>query len=376
VVFQKYSFSEGAGKSHQALREKAGEMSFLLYMGKRCIYALFTLWGVVTLVFFLFNVLPDPAQLSMGQRTDAQSIEAARREMGLDRPVLHQYLQYLNDLSFFSVYTEKQAEARQTGGLALLKTDAWSLYIKYPYLRSSYHSKKPVAGILAEAFEGTFYLALFSMWIAVVLGISMGIAAGLCYNRWPDRLVLFFTTIGISLPSFFAAILIAWIFGYVLHPYTGLSMTGSLVDYTLENGRHYAWKNILLPGIALGIRPLAIISQLTRSSMLDILGQDFITTAYAKGLSKARVIFFHALPNALNPVITSVSGWFASLLAGAFFVEYIFSWKGIGKITVDALEKADYPVVMGAVVLVAVIFIVLNIVVDLLYKLLDPRIGL
>ena len=132
--------------------------------------------------------------------------------------------------------------------------------------------------------------------------------------------------------------------------------------------------NLVLPAITLGIRPMAIIAQLTRSSMLDVLNQDYIRTAYAKGLSKHAVIWKHALRNALNPVITAITGWFAELLAGAFFVEYIFGWKGIGKVTVDALENLDFPVVMGSVLLSSFLFIVINIFADLTYGIVDPRI--
>jgi len=141
-------------------------------------------------------------------------------------------------------------------------------------------------------------------------------------------------------------------------------------------GRRLELQNLILPAFTLGIRPLAIIAQLTRSSMLDVLGQDYIRTAYAKGLSTTKVIFGHALRNAINPVITAITGWFAELLAGAFFIEYIFGWKGIGKITVDALEKLDYPVVMGSVLITAALFVMVNILADLLYSIVDPRIGL
>jgi peptide/nickel transport system permease protein len=135
-------------------------------------------------------------------------------------------------------------------------------------------------------------------------------------------------------------------------------------------------KNLVLPAITLGIRPLAIITQLTRSAMLDVLDQDYIRTAYAKGLSKTIIVWKHALRNALNPVITAITGWFAELLAGAFFVEYIFGWRGIGKVTVDALEKLDFPVVMGSVLVSAAFFILINIVADVLYGLVDPRISI
>lgn len=346
-------------------------MNFLSYFGKRMGYALLTLFGVISLVFLLFNVLPDPAQLTMGQRTDAKSIEAAREEMGLDLPVYQQYFHYLNDLS--PIHFSKAKNERSALNLELGTT--W-LSLQKPFFRSSYQSKKPVAKILGEAMEGTVVLALSSILIAIILGITGGVISALYRDQWQDRLFLAISTLGISLPSFFAAILIAWLFGFVWHSFTGLSMTGSLVDYSLEDGRHYVWKNLILPSIALGIRPLAIITQLTRSSMLDVLSSDYIITAKAKGLSKRQIVWRHALPNALNPVVTSISGWFASLLAGAFFVEYIFNWKGLGKVTVEALEKADYPVVMGSVLWVATLFILINLLVDILYKRLDPRIQL
>jgi len=162
-----------------------------------------------------------------------------------------------------------------------------------------------------------------------------------------------------------------------LHNYTGLNLTGSWFDIDETTGQKYlTLKNLILPSITLGIRPLAIITQLTRSSMLDVLNQDYIRTAYAKGLNKRIVIFKHALRNALNPVITAITGWFAELLAGAFFVEYIFGWKGIGKVTVDALDKLDYPVVMGSVLFSASFFILINILADILYGVVDPRVRL
>jgi peptide/nickel transport system permease protein len=153
-------------------------------------------------------------------------------------------------------------------------------------------------------------------------------------------------------------------------------MTGSLFDIDPFAGKVLTLKNMILPALTLGIRPLAIIVQLTRSAMLDVMNQDYIRTAYAKGLSRKAVLFKHALKNALNPVVTAITGWLAELLAGSFFVEYIFGWKGIGKITVDALEKFDFPVVMGSVLVIAVLFVVVNILADILYALLDPRISL
>src|SRR5690606_29409340 len=135
---------------------------------------------------------------------------------------------------------------------------------------------------------------------------------------------------------------IAWVFGFLMHNITGLNMVGSLWEYDAFEGRRLVLKNLILPALALGIRPMAIITQLTRSAMLDVLNQDYIRTAYAKGLNTSKVVWRHALPNALNPVVTAVTGWLAELLAGSFFIEYIFGWKGIGKITVDALDKFDF----------------------------------
>jgi peptide/nickel transport system permease protein len=153
-------------------------------------------------------------------------------------------------------------------------------------------------------------------------------------------------------------------------------MTGSLYDLDPFQGKVLQLQNLVLPALTLGIRPLAIVTQLTRSAMLDVLKQDYIRTARAKGLPQRAVVWRHALPNALNPVMTAVTGWFAELLAGAFFVEYIFGWKGLGKVTVDALEKLDYPVVMGSILLTAALFVVVNTLADLLYARLDPRIRL
>ncbi|MEO6868244.1 MAG: ABC transporter permease, partial [Ginsengibacter sp.] len=220
-------------------------------------------------------------------------------------------------------------------------------------------------------------LTFAAMFFAVIFGILLGILAAVKQNTWLDTSSVLASVVGISAPSFFMAIIIAWVFGLLLHDYTGLSLTGSWTDIDVVTGKRYlALQNLILPALTLGIRPLAIITQLTRSSMLDTLKQDFIRTAYAKGLSKRQVVFGHALRNAMNPVVTAITGWFAELLAGAFFVEYIFGYKGIGKVTVDALEKLDYPVVMGSVLFAATIFIIVNILADVFYGIIDPRIRL
>lgn len=213
------------------------------------------------------------------------------------------------------------------------------------------------------------------MFIAIVMGIGLGIVATLNKDRWIDRFLQLFSTLGMSVPSFFSAILFSWFFGYILYDFTGLNMTGSLYELDDMGERlQLQWKNIILPSVVLGIRPLAVIIQLLRSNLLEVLSEDYIRTAYAKGLSRNQVVFKHALKNSLNPVITAISGWFASLLAGSIFVEYIFGWKGLGKEIVEALNQLDIPVVMGAVLTIAFFFIIINIVVDLIYAYLDPRI--
>jgi len=352
---------------------------------KRIYYGVFVLFGVITLVFFLFNILPgDPARMMLGQRADISSVEAINRELGRNQPVYLQYLGFLNDLSPVSFHKTISHEsiwypdsAKYAPYLTLVKAGSSIVILKKPYLRRSYQSKREVSEILAQAFPNTMLLASVAMGFAVIIGVVIGILTAIRKDTVFDRLSLIISVLGMSLPSFFAAILMAWLFAFVLAGYTGLSMFGSL--YTVDDfgrGEYLDLKNLILPAITLGIRPLAIIVELTRSSMLEVLSQDYIRTAKAKGLSNFSVVGKHALRNALNPVVTAVSGWFASLMAGAVFVEYVFDWKGVGVVIVDGLEKYDFPVVMGAVLFIAVMLVIINIFVDIIYGLLDPRVRL
>ena len=328
--------------------------------------------GVVVIVFFLFQGFGDPARLILGQRADAGTLNNIRKDLFLDQPKWKQFLFYLNDVSPVSVYTKTELEDKKIHYLGL-GTNV-KLVLKFPYLRRSYQTRKQVWPILMDALPGTIILAILAMFIATVAGMSLGILAALKKDTWIDTTAIFTSVLGISAPSFFMSIVIAYVFGFVLGPYTGLQMTGSLFDTNPFTGREWELRNAILPAITLGIRPMAIIAQLTRGSMLDIMSQDYIRTAYAKGLSPWQVVWRHALRNALNPVITAITGWFAELLAGAFFVEYIFGWKGIGKITVDALVKLDFPVVMGSVLVTSFFFIGINILADWLYRVVDPRV--
>ena len=347
----------------------------LTFIIKKLLYGLLVLAGVVILVFFLFQGFGDPSRLIMGQTGDAATQANIRKELYLDQPKWKQFLHYVNDVSPISFHSAEEIKEKKLKGIFLgKKTKAG---IKVPYLRKSYQTKKEVGSVLTEALPGTLILAFAAMLIAVVIGIPLGVVAAVKKGTWLDTSSVFASIVGISAPSFFMGIVIAYIFGFVLSDWTGLHINGNWFDVDEVTGeRKWTLQNLILPAFTLGIRPLAIITQLTRSAMLDVLSQDYIRTAYAKGLGKMKVIWKHALRNALNPVITAVTGWFAELLAGAFFVEYIFGWKGIGKVTVDALEKLDYPVVMGSVLLSACIFIIINIAADVVYKAVDPRVSL
>lgn len=344
----------------------------LSYIIKRFSYGLLVLLGVVILVFFLFQGFGDPARLVLGQTGDSATIKNIRRELYLDQPKWKQFVFYLNDVSPLCIHSKEEITAKKLQGIFI--GSQTKVGLKVPYLRRSYQSKRDVLDVMLDALPGTMLLAFSAMLIATVFGILLGVLAAVKQNTWWDTSAIFTSVLGISAPSFFMGIVIAYVFGFVLSNYTGLNMTGSLYNVDPFKGRQLQLQNLVLPAITLGIRPLAIITQLTRSAMLDVLDQDYIRTAYAKGLSRRAVIFKHALRNALNPVITAITGWFAELLAGAFFVEYIFGWKGIGKITVDALEKLDFPVVMGSVLVTATFFIVINILADILYEIVDPRI--
>lgn len=345
----------------------------LTFITKKLLYGLLVLAGVVILVFFLFQGFGDPSRLIMGQTGDAATQANIRKELYLDQPKWRQFLFYVNDVSPVSIHSSIEIKEKKLKGFFIGgETKAG---IKVPYLRKSYQTKKEVGSVLTEALPGTLILAFAAMLIAILIGIPLGVLAAVKKGTWLDTSSVFASIVGISAPSFFMGIVIAYIFGFLLSDWTGLHINGNWFDVDEITGeRKLTLRNLILPAFTLGIRPLAIITQLTRSAMLDVLSQDYIRTAYAKGLGKMQVIWKHALRNALNPVITAVTGWFAELLAGAFFVEYIFGWKGIGKVTVDALEKLDFPVVMGAVLISATFFIVINILADILYGMVDPRV--
>ncbi len=348
-------------------------------------YGILVLFGVIVVIFFLFNILPgDPARMMLGQRADSASVAAVKKELGTDKPLYVQFAAYLNDLSPLSFHTINNAggsfryDSVKYGTPFFAYTAGnFMMAAKFPCLRQSYQTRRNVSELLFESFINTFILAFVAMIFALLAGIGIGVLCALYKNSFIDRLSLVFSVLGMSLPSFFAAILNAWIFAFVLAHFTHLNMAGSMYSVDdLGRGEYLDLKNLILPAFTLGIRPLAIIVELTRNSLLEVLSQDYIRTARAKGLGPRRILLRHALKNALNPVVTAATGWLASLLAGAVFVEYIFDWKGIGLVIVNALDKYDFPVIMGAVLFISVILILINIFADILYGIIDPRVRL
>jgi peptide/nickel transport system permease protein len=306
----------------------------LNYIIRKLGYSVLVLFGVITVTFFINFVLPgDPARLMLGQRADQASIKALQQQLGLDKPKIVQYGNFL---------------------VNLLHGD----------FGRSFSTNRDVLSTITERFPATALLATTAMIFSTFLGMVLGILAAMRPNSWLDSSLMGFALFGISLPSFVLGLLLMLIFGVYLD---WLPISGYI-----DRGIEY----LLLPMLTLALRPLSIIARVTRSSMLDVLGQDYVRTAKAKGLPNRQVIMRHALRNALNPVVTTVSAWFAGLLAGTFFVEYIFNWPGIGTIAIDAILKLDYPMIQGTVLFTALVFVVVNTVVDVLYVFLDPKVKL
>jgi peptide/nickel transport system permease protein len=347
------------------------------FLIRRTLYGFLVLTLVILVITSIIYIAPvDPAKLTFGERSNKATVEAKRKELGLDRPLYVQIGMYLNDVSPISIYLNSPQNKEKYNYTKLIPFGTNCLVIKAPYLRESFQSGRKVTEILKDAIPQTAVLALVAMLIATILGIALGVFTALRPGSWLDTSAIVTSVMGYSLPSYIAAMILALVFGYWLADWTHLNIQGSLFELNDFGDEVIVWKNTILPAIALGIRPVALIAQLTRSTMLEILTMDFIRTAKAKGLSPYKVIIRHALRNALNPVSTAISGWFAGLLAGAFFVESVFSYNGLGQVTVGALLNFDIPVVLGCVLFTAAVFVVMNILVDVLYAVLDPRIRL
>lgn len=327
---------------------------------------------ILSFLFFSFINRDGKAVYEMtGQNTDQATIDEIKNAYHLNEPVWKQMLYYANDISFISRYPSNIPHQ----GIKLLTTSSHYWILKWPYLGKSFQTDQMVSTTIRQSMPGTIVLALTAIIIASVIGILAGILAARFENSFIDRAIIFLASGGMALPSFFAAILLSWLLGYVLHQVTGLPTWGSLFvidDYT--GAKTLSLKNLVLPAITLGVRPLSVIAQLTRNNLLEIQKMDFIRTAKAKGLTPFRIMTKHTMRNIANPIITAISGWLGGMLAGAVFVEYIFGWQGIGKILVDGLQKLDYPVVMGSVITITCLFVILNMMVDFLYTVVDPRV--
>lgn len=343
------------------------------YIIRRLLYTLSVLAGIVVLIFMLFRGLGDPAVMLAGQSGNAETLRNIRADLRLDLPVWKQLLHYVNDVSPLCIHERKTIAQKSFKGI--FWGEKYAVGCKVPYLGKSYQTGRPVWDVLMQALPGTLMLAIMAMCFAIPVGIWLGMWGAVYRDTWFDRLSVMVSIAGISIPSFFMAVLFIGLFAIWLQSYTGLPVYGNWYELDEVTGeRVWAFRNWVLPALTLGIRPLAFITQYTRSSMIEVLHQDYIKTAFSKGLSPRKVYIRHALPNAMNPVITAVTGWFAELLAGTFFIEYIFGWQGLGSVTVRALEQMDYPVLMGAVLCSALIFMFVHFLTDVLYRLADPRI--
>ena len=345
------------------------------YLLRRVLGLIPVLVGVTLLIFFLTRVIPgDPATAMLGQRAAPNLLERLRNDLGLDRPL------FVNT-----------AEFRETGDVRSLFDSQYFDYmgglLRLDMGRSIY-TLIPITQSLGNRFPATFELTLFAMAFAVLFGVPAGVFAATRRGSLADTSIMIVALSGVSFPVFWLAIIMIYLFAVVLGwlpPSGRLSIqlsidriTGMYVlDALLTANWRAAWdalKHMIMPAIALGTIPLAIVVRMTRSAMLDVLGQDYVRTARSKGLAEDRVVRKHALRNAMLPVITVIGLSFGALLSGAILTETVFSWPGIGRWVYDAIAARDYPIIQGGVIFVAAMFVLVNLLVDLSYAVIDPRI--
>ena len=303
----------------------------MLYIAKRILLALLTVWVVITVTFFVMHSVPGGPFLGEKAMTE-QAKAALEAKYGLDKPLMVQYRTYLTDI-----------------------------VTRFDFGPSIKKEGRTVLGIIGEGMRTSGKLGLSAAGIALVSGVILGAVAALRRNKFADRLIMVITTAFVSMPSF--------IIGSLL-----LLVVAGMLQWLPANGETAA--GLVLPIITLALYPAAYITRLTRSSMLDVLGQDYIRTAKAKGVSPVRIIFGHALRNALIPVITYVGPMLAYIVTGSLVVEQIFAVPGIGRAFVNSITNRDYPLVMGTTIILAVLIVLMNLVGDILYKAVDPRIHL
>lgn len=304
------------------------------YIVRNLLYSILIIIGVLTVTFCLLYIIPgDPARMMLGQRADVASVEAVREELGLNRPVYIQYISFMTKA---------------------LQGD----------LGRSYSSNREVVKTILEKFPATALLAFSALFISSIVGVLLGIVSAVKKYTLIDNSAMIFALFGISFPSFAFGLIMALVFGHLLK---WLPISGYISE---------GFPYLILPMLTLALRPLAITARITRSSMLDVMNQDYVRTAKAKGLSSNSVIFKHTLRNALNPVVTTISASLAATLGGVFFIEYIFNWPGIGLLAIDAIFKLDFPMIQGTVLFSAIVFVVINFFVDIIYAWLDPKVKL
>jgi len=327
---------------------------------------------LITSIIFISPV--DPARLTFGQQFDQEMLDQKRKALGLDLPLRTQILYYMRDVSPVYVGTALPSHLHETI-VSSLPFGKYQASIKKPYLRDSYMTGRNVAQMIGQAIPSTLVLALSAILIAMLLGIIGGLVSAKYAGSKLDDLLLTISTLGYSVPSYVSAIVFALVFGYLLHHFTGLNIQGGLKVLNDLGDEVWMPKNLILPAIALGIRPVSVILQITRSAALDVMQQPYVLLAKAKGLSQFKIMTTYVLRNALNPILTATTGWFASLLSGAFFVESVFNFRGFGQLTVNALLNYDVPLLLGCILTVSILFIVINIMMDMVYGWIDPRVG-
>jgi peptide/nickel transport system permease protein len=330
------------------------------YLIRRLVAVVPTLLGVSIIVFSFIHLIPgDPALAILGERATDESIAQVRTALGLDKPLWQQYLIYIGNV------------LRGDLGRSILRAE-------------------PVTEQLLHRFPATVELSLAAMLVAVIVGLPAGIVSAVRHNSLVDVGSMLVSLMGVSMPIFWLGLMASYLFGVVLRwlPTGGRldpasvfqAQTNFVLLDTLMTGNQSAFvdavRHLILPAVVLGTIPMAIIARMTRSAMLEVLGLDYIRTARAKGLSNFNVVLNHALRNALLPVVTIVGLQIGTLLGGAILTETIFSWPGIGRWVYEAIQARDYPIVQGVTLFLAFIFVMINLLVDLSYALLDPRIRL
>ncbi len=299
-----------------------------MYIVKRILLAIFTVWVVITATFFIMHAVPGGP--FVGEKATTPAVQAAMEaKYGLDKPVIEQYFTYLGDI-----------------------------VTKFDFGPSLKQRGRMVIDIIADGMQTSLLLGLIAAGISTLFGIVLGSIAALKRNKLIDRIIMVVTTAFVSMPSFIIGSLLLVIFSQVL-PANGSTAAG-----------------LILPIITLALYPMAYITRLTRSSMLDVLGQDYIRTARAKGVSGRRIIFGHALKNSLIPVLTYLGPMLAYIVTGSLVVEQIFAVPGIGRAFISSITNRDYPMIMGTTIILAVLIVVMNLLTDILYKVVDPRITL